>query len=291
MAKSNRPNVYERVTAKILAQLAEGTVPWHKPWAEQFLPMSMSSGKPYRGVNVWMLDGGFWGTFNRIKEEGGMVRKGEKSSLAVFWKFIDSVDEKTGETKKVPLLRGFNVFHTSQADWPDGLPEKFQPAKGGATEADRIAAAEQIITDYRKSEGAPRFSEGGDRACYYPQRDEIVVPDLTAFHDIGSRYSTMFHEMGHSTGAASRLNREGVTNFDAFGSHQYGIEELVAEMTAAMLCGVAGVEGTFEASASYIDSWMRRIKEDDRMVVKAAGQAQKAADLILGVKWEKPEED
>lgn len=278
-------DIYTRVTEQILTSIDAGTVPWHQPWVSG-LPRSMSTGKPYRGVNAWLLSPGFHGTYKKIKELGGSVRKGEKGSLAVFWKFIKKVDPETGVEKSIPFLRHFTVFHVSQADWPDGVPERFQPKVGGASEADRITDAEQLLAGYVKGDNGPSVTHGGDRACYRPSTDTIDLPELAAFHDADRYYSTAFHECGHSTGHKSRLARDGVVNLDAFGSHRYAREELVAEMTAAMLCAIVGIDSTVESSAAYLAHWRSAISDDNRLIVKAAGEAQKAADLIQGIKWE-----
>lgn len=282
MAKS-KVDVYQIVTDKILALIAEGTVPWHKPW-KGTAPMSMSTGKPYRGINVFLLEDGWHGTYKKITELGGQIRKGEKSAVAVFWNFIERDDPKTGEKKRIAFLRYYRVFHASQADWPDGMPERFT-VKGGADEADRITAAEQVVAGYVKGENGPTVSHGGDRACYSPALDAVTMPELTAFKSADHYYSTMFHELGHSTGHASRLDREGVTDFDRFGSHRYASEELVAEMTAAMVSGALGIDSTIETSAAYLSHWAAQIGSDPKLIVRAAGQAQKAADLIQGVTW------
>lgn len=284
---SNAAAVYEQVTDKILALLAEGTVPWHKPW-KGTAPMSMSTNKPYRGINVFLLDDGYHGTYKKISELGGQVRKGEESSLAVFWKFVEKKDAKTGKVEKIPFLRYFRVFHSAQADWPEGMPERFT-AKGGADEADRISEAEQVVAGYIKGDNGPSLAHGGGSARYSPATDAVSMPELTSFRDADHYYSTMFHELGHSTGHGSRLSRDGVTNFDAFGSHQYAAEELVAEMTAAMVSGALGIDSTVETSAAYLAHWAGALGSDPKLIVRAAGQAQKAADMIRGITWEKGE--
>jgi antirestriction protein ArdC len=282
-------DVYQQVTDKILALLAEGTVPWHKPW-KGGAAMSMSTNKAYRGINVFLLDEGYYGTYKKITELGGQVRKGEKSSIAVFWKFIEKRDPATGEVDRIPFLRHFRVFHASQADWPEGMPERFN-LTGGADEADRITEAEQVVAGYVKGDNGPRMSHGGGRACYNPATDWVTMPDLTAFDDADHYYSTLFHELAHSTGHETRLAREGVTNFDAFGSHQYAAEELTAEMTAAMIAAALGIDSTIETSAAYLAHWSATLGSDPKLIVRAAGQAQKAADLIRGIVWEKPADD
>jgi antirestriction protein ArdC len=286
MAKTSKPNPYEIVTQRILAEIDAGVAPWQKPWAT-IQPRSMSTNKPYRGINLFLLGSGYWGTYKKITELGGQVKKGETSSLAVFWSLFDGHD-KDGNEKKVPVLRYFNVFHQDQAEWPDGVPERFKAQGLPGTDNERVAAAEQIVLEYKKADNAPTFlPETGNRACYAPKTDEIEVPSLASFISTPHYYSTLFHEMGHSTGHGTRLAREGVTDFDAFGSHQYAQEELVAEMTAAMLMGTIGmVDDTIKASASYLSNWRSKISDDPKLIVRAAGQAQKAADLILGVEWD-----
>lgn len=285
----SKPDVYQLVTDKILALLAEGTVPWHKPW-KGTAPMSMSTNRPYRGINVFLLDDGYHGTYKKITELGGQVRKGEKSAVAVFWNFIEKRDPATGDVDRIPFLRYYRVFHSSQADWPDGMPERFS-VQGGADEADRITEAEQVVAGYVKGDNGPSLSHGGSTASYNPRTDGVNMPELTAFRDVDHYYSVLFHELGHSTGHASRLDREGVTDFDRFGSHQYAAEELVAEMTAAMVAGALGIDSTVETSAAYLSHWASALGSDPKLIVRAAGQAQKAADLIRGITWEKPDDD
>lgn len=280
-----KPNAYQIVTDKVLAAIDNGVAPWRKPWVGG-MPMSMSTNKPYRGINLFILDGGYWGTYKKITEIGGQVRKGEKSSKAVFWRRIEKTDDD-GEDASFMMLRFYNVFHSSQADWPEGLPERFSGKLPG-TENERIADAEQVVTEYKKGDNAPTFApDGGNRACYSPATDTITVPELVAFTGSPEYYSTLFHEMGHSTGHASRLNREGVTDPIKFGSHTYAAEELVAEMTAAMLMGVVGLEdSTIENSAAYLAGWRDKIANDEKLIVKAAAKAQRAADHIRGITFD-----
>lgn len=283
-------DAYQIVTDRIIAMIDEGVAPWQKPWAT-VAPRSMSTGKPYRGVNLFLLDSGYWGTYKKVTELGGQIRKGEKSSIAVFWKFVDSTDAN-GEPTKIPLLRYYNVFHEDQADWPDGKPERFASEVLPGTDNERVEAAEALVSGYKLSENAPRFDfEGWNHACYIPARDAIQMPALEQFRSTAHYYSTLFHECAHSTGHGSRLNRDGVTDAIMYGSHTYAREELVAEMTAAMLCGEVGLlDDTVEASASYLKTWRDIIANDSRLIVKAAGEAQRAADTIKGVTWDSDSE-
>lgn len=290
--EGTRRDIYAEVTEKVLALLEEGTVPWHRPWdAAAGLPTSMSTRRPYRGVNVFLLDtvamvegygSPWWGTYRQIAELGGQVRKGERSTLVVFWRILEreaTPEERarTGQAKvRIPMLRQFNVFNAAQAD---GLGEAFSGAPSGQA-FDPVASAEAIVEGWA---GRPEIVHGGSRACYVPSRDRVCLPQPSAFSSADEYYSTMFHELTHSTGHASRLARPTLLESHSFGDESYSKEELVAEMGAAMLSAVAGIhQRTIEASASYLASWLRVLRAEPRMLVQAAGQAQRAADLILG---------
>ena len=230
-------------------------------------------------------------TFKQAAKKKCHVRKGEKGTPIVFWKFIDKstkAEKAAGVRNGFPMLQRFTAFNVEQMDMAEGvLPE---PVELDA-DFDPIASGEKIMAEYLERDGDLTLCHGGGRACYSPEFDSIKLPERQAFGDPSEYYSTAFHEAGHSTGATQRLNRKGVTDPIKFGSHQYGQEELVAEMTATFLMGSAGIENpdTFENSVAYINSWKKKIKEDKRLVVSAAGQAQKAADCVLGIKpeWSK----
>lgn len=280
--------IYARITDKILAALDAGTVPWVKPWtAGASAPRSMSSGKPYRGINVLLLgltamENGYgvpwWGTYKQVGELGGQVRKGEKSSMAILWKRFTKEDAATGDEKSFMMMRTFNVFNCDQADWADGVPARFAPP--AMAEHDVVAEAEALIAGY-PNPPAIQIIES-DRAFYRPAGDMVVVPTISQFATAEAYYSTMFHELTHSTGAKTRLAREGILAMDGFGSHLYSKEELVAEMGAAMACAIVGIEPCIDQSAAYIKSWLKALQNDPKMVVQAASQAQRAVDHIRG---------
>lgn len=275
-----KKSVYEIVTEKIIDQLESGVIPWRKPWINGGA-VNWKTQKPYRGINAFLLDAGEYATFKQIQEAGGKVKKGASSHIVVFWKWIEKENEESGETENIPFLRYYRVFNIeTQAE---GLESKREE---NAFDHDPIEQAEEIYQGYIN---APDYTFQSGKAVYYPTLDKINVPPLKDFEIAEEFYSTLFHEMAHSTGHKSRLARPGVTTQNvAFGDEVYSKEELVAEMTASMLCGVAGIDNhTIANSASYIQSWLRSLKEDNRMVVQAAAQAQKASDYILG---EKPEE-
>jgi antirestriction protein ArdC len=285
---SNR--VYDMVTERIIELLDKGTVPWHQPWnAELGMPRSLSTGKLYRGINIWLLGcsqhgSPWWGTYKQVHERDAQVRKGERSTLVVFWKRTDRkvADEATGEEtdRSGFILRYYKVFNAEQCD---GLQVPELPGSD-IHEHEPIDAAEAIVDGYIKADKAPRLEYGGDRACYSPSLDILGMPQRQAFETGEAFYSTLFHEMTHSTGHETRLARKDLLEFHSFGDPSYSREELVAEMGASMLSGLAGIDQvTLPSSAAYLSHWTSVLKGDSRLVVSAAAQAQRAADWITGI--------
>jgi len=273
--------VYEIITEEILEIMNQGIIPWRKPWATRGAHRNLVSGKQYRGVNVFLLScSGFsspwWLTYNQARKKGGSVRKGEKGRRVVFWKWRvhRTEDPDTGDQveRQVPMLRYYTVFNLDQVD---GVKAPEEPEK---ETLNPIAEAAAIVAGMPS---APSFGDGS-QAAYYPGRDEVVMPGFQDFLSSEEYYSTLFHELAHSTGHGSRLNRKEITEHNFFGSHEYSKEELIAEMSAAFLCGEAGIlPATIENSAAYLQSWAAKFKENKKMVVCAAASAQKAADFIL----------
>lgn len=290
---SGQDTIYQMVTDRMVAALEAGTVPWQQGWADAGLPRSMATRKPYRGINVFLLalqgyGSQWWGTYDQIKGLGGQVRKGERGTVVILWKRIRVPDQDSDDpqaTKIIPLLRYFKVFNACQAD---GLPERFYPAKGEAPA--EVADAELIIKDYLARDGAPSLAYDKSSAYYDMRADAIHLPAREAFRDAAHLYSTTFHEMTHSTGHESRLNRPGVVEFDHFGSSRYGKEELCAQMGASFLAAMTGTDQHFDNSAAYVASWLKTIKGDPKLVVQAAAQAQKSTDYILGTEYENGDE-
>jgi antirestriction protein ArdC len=282
-------DLYAEVTNKIIADLEKGTVPWIKPW-KCGLPFggaayNAASKKVYRGINTLLLfrpqfNHTGWMTFNQVRAAGGHVRKGEKGSMIVFFKIYKTTekDKVTGENKdkSVPLLRSFTVFNLDQID---GLPEKYLPKQDERTDVERHAEADKVMAK-------AKIEHGGDRACYIPDLDLIKLPEPKAFANTESYYATSLHEMGHWTGHKSRLAR----TFGVHGTPNYAKEELVAEMSAAFMCATLGIQGQLQ-HADYIASWLSVLKSDKKAIVQAAGLAQKAADLVLGIDPTKLSED
>lgn len=271
----SRTDVYESVTDRIVAALEDGVVPWRKPWVGGG-PVNLRAGRPYRGINIFLLglmpySDPRWGTFKAIKEAGGHVRKGEKSTSIILWKPVRKAAEGDEGDRGYMLLKFYSVFNAEQAE---GLPTYITEY-----EHEPIARAQMIVDGY---ESGPAVSYGGGEASYEPPRDLIRCPELGQFRSVEGFYSTLYHELIHSTGHEKRLDRIEST---LFGSSPYAKEELVAEMGAAMLCGMAGIDNQDQNSA-YVGGWLKRLQDDRKLVVQAAAQAQKASDLILGTTFE-----
>ena len=271
-------SVYDIVTERILSELEKGEVPWRKPW-RTLPPANLISKRHYRGVNFFLLSlagygSQYWLTYRQAQSLGGNVRKGEHGTKIVFWKF-DKYETETadGETEKRPsaFLRYYVVFNLEQTE---GLK-----ALLALPPANPIESAETIVAGMPN----PPAFEQDFRASYIPSKDTVTMPSRTAFEFSAEYYSTLFHELAHSTGHAKRLGREGFDKPQLFGSGSYSREELIAEMGSAMLCGLAGIEqSTLANSAAYLKTWIARLKADSRLIVQAASAAQKAADYIRG---------
>jgi antirestriction protein ArdC len=306
-----KKNVYEIVAEQIIKMVeAEGVLPWHKPWkASNKLTddaifgeaRSWSNGRYYKGINQFILGfGGQWATAKQIFDNGGHIVKGCKATPVVFWSFMIK-DEKTGKLRpfdenkdkdedKIPFLRYINVFKIGR-DTTDIEEKEFSSKKNTETESEpKFKAdeyAEEIINNYVSRETI-NFTNviNSNRAFYAPFADKVVVPNKSAFENENEYYSTVFHELTHSTGAKSRLNRDGITKNDGFGNEKYSKEELVAEMGAAMLLHITNlnIPTTFTNNVAYIQGWLKQIKEEPKILVFAPSQAEKAVKYILNGK-------
>ncbi len=285
-------NVYETITARIMEQLERGTVPWQQPWNHTTsTPRNLMSQKAYRGINVWMLASAgysspYWLTYRQAQEIGGHVKKGEHGSPVVFWMWLDKSEEnQEGEegdtTRRIPLARLYTVFNVQQCELPERLASLLSIAATTSIETpQQIDACEQIVAGMPNR---PAMEHGEARAYYRPSTDIVNMPERGLFSKAEHYYSVLFHELTHSTGHASRLERTTLRDLLAFGDTNYSKEELCAEMGAAYLCGVAGiVNETVNNSAAYIHGWLSKLRNDKKVLIQAAAQAQKAADFILG---------
>ena len=280
MAKS----VYEMVTERIISQLEKGIIPWRKPWTGiRSGAYNRISKKSYSLLNQMLLKHeGEYATYNQWESLGGHVRKGEKSEIVVFWKIQpieETKEDGTKETKQVPILRYFNVFHISQVEGVEPL------TKDDLKSIEPIEKAESVLHDYWSREGIEVKHIGGDEAYYSPSRDLIRLPLFDQFTDANEYYSTAFHESIHSTMKESRCNRaeDRKGKLVAFGSNDYSKEELIAEIGSASLMNIIGIETskTFQNSTAYIQSWLSVLRNDVKFIVSASSKAEKAVDYIL----------
>ena len=279
--------VYEIITDQIIEQLEKGEIVWKKEWKSIGLPLR-ENGKEYRGINVFLLlargySNPYWLSYKKLTELGCKIKEGEqkKSTIVVYWNWIRKTDEN-GKEKKIPFLRYYRVWNVSQLE---NVPKGKYEVKPVNPNFNPIQECETIVEGYKEK---PDIKEG-DLASYNPKEDYVTMPKREMFTKETDYYSVLFHELGHSTGNAKRLDREGCKEVN-FGSQTYSLEELIAEFTSAFLCGKAGIEQkTIENSASYIKGWLKRLKEDKRFIVQACAKAQKSADLILGKEGEKYE--
>ena len=270
-------DIYAEITNRMILEMENGVIPWQKPWMASGRAISHTTGKAYSLLNQMLLGRpGEWLTFKQCHEEGGYVRKGEKSHIVVFWKWLDQEDEETGEVRQVPFLRYYNVFHIDQCE---GITAKHSMENAHPAKAD--AAAEAIITEYVKREGVTLEHHEGDAAFYQPATDRIVLPMMKQFTDTAEYYGIAFHEMVHSTGHMKRLAR--LDSQANFGGEEYSKEELVAEIGSAALVHHAGLEtsSSFHNSAAYCQNWLSVLRNDKRFIVSAASKADKAVNFIL----------
>lgn len=279
--KTERENVdvYQIVTDRIIELLEKGTVPWQKPWVggDFQAPKNLTSGKAYRGVNVLLLgcsgfSSPYWVSYKQAQDRGGQVRKGESSSLVTFWKMFEKVE--SGEKKVIPMLRYYRVFNVEQCDGIDYPKEEareitFNPIE----EAERIVSMMPKVPTITHSEQSAFYERGGDR---------VNMPKKETFSKSEEYYSVLFHELTHSTGHENRLGRL-QNSFSRFGDSNYAKEELIAEIGASYLCNSAGIfDRTMDNSASYIQAWISKLKNDRKLIVGASSKAQEAVEFILG---------
>jgi antirestriction protein ArdC len=300
-SSKDRIDAYKMASDAVLAALERGTIPWRMPFAAGpgAIPRNLATGRAYRGINVLLLSltghgSPYWLTYKQAKALGGQVRKGERSTLAVLWKrtvkrltSAAQEEEQRAAGRRVQhdergafvvlvLARTFPLFNACQVDGLADVPE-VQPIGEPTWTPER--RAQEITEGYE----GPSIADGGSGAYYNPVSDHVQMPDRGRFQDATDWHAVLFHELAHSTGHRERLNRPDLVapNSD---TKAYAREELTAEMTAAMLCTVAGIDTAplIERSAAYIDGWRSRIGSDPKLVVLAAQRAQRAADLILG---------
>jgi antirestriction protein ArdC len=280
------PELYTSVTQRIIKELETGVPPWVKPWSGQskginLIPANLLTGRPYSGINtliLWCetLEKGYpthgWCTFQQANEVGARIKKGEKATTVVFVKRIEREDEQTGEKKPTTILKSYALFNQAQLE---NLPPQYA-----------VLPANEFVNDDRAHDEAVQFQQncgvkvfhGGNKAAYFPQRDQIVLPEFGTFSDEEAYWGTFFHEVTHASGHKDRLNR----NLSGrFGSKAYAAEELVAELGSAFTCARLGIPPTFR-SAAYIKDWLEVLNKDNQAIFRAASLASQATDFM----WE-----
>ena len=280
-------NIYDRVTNSIIASLEGGVGSWKRPWtvkagATSPLPYNITSGANYRGINTVMLwcareqhdwpTMGF-ATYEQWKSKGAQVRKGETATHIVFFKPTEQTtrnDAGDEESRKGLIARGYCVFNQAQVEGYEPKPvEPMAPVERNA-----------VADDFFKSTGAD-IRHGGTRAFYVPSMDYISMPDIDAFGEPVRYYSTLAHETVHWTGAERRCDR---SLKGRFGDESYAMEEMVAEIGAAFVCGILNLDSDVrEDHAQYVASWIKVLKNDNRAVFTASSQAQKAVDYLTSL--------
>jgi len=269
--------IYEQVTAKIIKELEAGALPWLKEWkGKPLINHNIISNKSYNGINRILLGldsmvkgytSAAWGTYKQWKQLGFQVNKGEKASHIVFYSKVEKTaineNELTIENKSFYLMKGYSVFNANQTNYIE--------APASEQSFNSLENAENTILKSNVT-----IKHGGNEAFYNSTNDFIQLPNKAAFNSEASYYGTAFHELIHSTGHKSRLNRE---LGNKFGTEAYAFEELIAELGASFLCNDHGIQGELR-HAGYIASWLKVLKNDHKAIFTAAAMAQKAADFI-----------
>ncbi|WP_165852107.1 ArdC family protein [Mucilaginibacter terrenus] len=293
-------DTYQEVTDAVIKALEEGTVIWQCPWNQVGLPKNITSNVNYRGWNLFLLNfhtimkgypTPYYITYKQANNLKGSIKKGEKGVRIIYWAEVELKNQQTDATtpqpadeqtkpKTIMVPKTYTVFNIAQTE---GI--KFPCFEAELrSDAEKIANCEIVVDNMPNR---PTIRKNGTNAYYQPSTDTVVVPSLKRCKSSEAYYSTLFHELAHSTGHESRLNRKELLSSDGFGSAAYAKEELTAEMTAAFLSAVTGIDQvTIDNSAAYIESWLKALKNDKTLVIKAAAQAQRAADYILAVSYE-----
>lgn len=282
-------NVYQMVTNRIVEQLNAGVVPWRQPWVGgPAMAISYTTRKAYSMLNQLLLGRpGEWLTWNQIQALGGRVKAGAHSRFCVFCQRVEkdaeinAAEDEARQRESYLVLRWYKVFHLDDIIGIESLCQAAVPNP----DISPIEAAEQAIRSYLAQEPALKFhcDRPSKDAYYSPLKDEVVVPMLTQYEIPEEYYSTVFHELTHSTMAPGRCDRRPDKAVTRFGDADYSREELVAEIGAAMILGRLGIdnERAFRNSAAYIQGWLTALLDDSRMIVWAAAKAEAAARYIL----------
>ncbi|WP_138994229.1 ArdC family protein [Larkinella sp. C7] len=283
-------DVFQKVTNLFIEKLENGVNPWVKSWSMVgLLPQNYFNKNTYQGINLFLLslspyDVPFFCTFNQARENGGTIKKGAKSLPVIYWNFVDSKTETitgpdgTEQPKKKAFIKYYNVFNICDVEGIDFVLPALPTNPN-----EPIQICETIVAQMPQAPAIRHTNKA--RAYYSPLADLVNMPDQEQFSSSKTYYSVLFHELTHSTGHASRLNREGVTQLCPFGSTNYSREELVAELGAAFLNTFTGIadETLLDNSAAYLKGWLKPLRDDKKFIFWAAKEAQKAVQFIAPV--------
>lgn len=303
----NNYNAYEMVTDTICKMLENGFIPWERPWSNNKTNMAWSrlTNKPYSFINHLLLANpdkkyksyeeilsdvsGEWLTFNQIKALGGHVKKGEKARPVIFFKWIEKETDKSDENgnkivDKIPCLQRYFVFKVTQCE---NIEQKYNNDDGETYDFIENRTAEEIANEYLTREKIELKSDDKNRAFYHTVKDYINMPDKKQFKTTEEYYSTLFHEITHSTGNEKRLNR--LKEETLSDDHQnYSLEELTAEIGSASILATLKLDNkkTLRNSTAYIQNWLKVLRNDKKMIVFASARAEKAIKYIFNIKEE-----
>ncbi len=287
-------DIYQKFTDLILDKLEQGVIPWKQPWHEMGMPANYLTKKPYKGINLWLLLScghhyPYYLTFKQANLLGGKIQKGAKSLPICYWNFAFR-DKKTGKVipedriaeydlklvSRSGFLKEFKVFPIEQIE---GIDWEFPEI----SKADTLPENGQCQKIYEEMLRAPELIHKGSSAYYRSDLDQITMPEKKLFASSEQYFGVLYHEMIHSTGHPSRLNRIGVSNPQQFASEEYSREELIAEMGAGFLNNYTRIldQNLLENSAAYIQNWLTELRNDKHLLIEAASKAQKAVDYIL----------
>lgn len=287
MSEQQRQDVYTIVTNRIIELLEAGCVPWQQPWLNGQAPMNLLSKNPYRGINLLLLNAlgyeqPYYLTWKQVNELGATVKKGERSRFVVFWQRKEKQEgesELSENTSRKTVLRYYSVFNIEQCV---DIPEHLIPETPPPSEIQPIDRCVEVVS---RMQQPPKIIFKGHEAYYAPKEDTITIPKQKSFATAEGFYNILFHELVHSTGHPSRLDRKEIATPDSFASESYSLEELTAEIGASFLSAYTGItQATIHNSAAYIASWLKVLRGDKRFVVFASSRAQKAVDLILNIR-------
>lgn len=282
------PTTYQIITDRIIKALEGNRIPWRQPWSTKAGlndQQNLITQHQYRGINMFItassgFDQPYWLTFKQAQEIGANVKRGEKGTPIVYWLRCSKEDKKTEDVKSFMVPRFYTVFNIAQIEGVD--LSKFLKRPEAKEAWKQVESCERIVGGY---ENRPEIRHVQQRAFYRMADDHVNMPRRETFKSEQHYYAVLFHELTHSTGHPRRLSRD-LSN--VFGSHEYSKEELVAELGAAFLCSAAGIDSPEleEQATAYIQSWIKVLRNDTKLLIQAAAQAQKATDLILNVKHE-----